>query len=704
MGMVDIYPVSGLLGKGVGGKVLGGPGCMDHLIVARWERLPDAWWTIQAPEAICSILTRPGAFSFPQGMRWTAARPDAWRIEGVSDMPTATLEDGTPADPLGRERLDGVFGGEIEVIGTDEIALRFTLQNNSDLMWRDLYAWVDLVHKHTPFPQETYVHTDDGFKKFGSFGEIGGFAAARALTPEGEALRDALFADGVPTTWSPPDQVADPLRAVTTDVDGEPCTVGIVSPQALVLGGNETSPRTDLGVGFGDILPGDSGTAEVRICFVEGTLDDLLARSEGKRPAPAKCAAAPDQIRIRNPKNLAGPIPCERVPLGNKGDYKPHIVRLPDGDILVVAFAGVSRPDGKMEEEIVLWRSTDGGKTWGPRTVTPLPGREPFFSVLKDGTLFISANLQGREVRNEDGVDYGLLYRSTDGGRTWESTKVRNEDVPDNEGAQYLGHGRNVLELGDGTLVFGVSMEGGREYLWRSTDGGKTWDKGLKRTYHGVDFSGIRATFVHETVFWQAPCGDLLAIARMNTSQLIKPQPDLHPPRAGAVIPVGSALPTSERAPWIGELLCGPPEGWNVLTEPSDQYGWLRLFRSKDGGSNWYPEELGSYYGEMFHSILRLQDGRLLFTFTFRAPVPPRRPPLGVQAVVGVETDDGFRFDFEHDRIMLDTKTPILQLSGGGFGGTVQTDDGTLVTCYSYAGTAQWGTDCRCEVVRWRLP
>jgi len=29
-----------------------------------------------------------------------------------------------------------------------------------------------------------------------------------------------------------------------------------------------------------------------------------------------------------------------------------------------------------------------------------------------------------------------------------------------------------------------------------------------------------------------------------------------------------------------------------------------------------------------------------------------------VRAVLGEETPDGFSFDFEHDRIMLDTKTP----------------------------------------------
>jgi hypothetical protein len=72
-----------------------------------------------------------------------------------------------------------------------------------------------------------------------------------------------------------------------------------------------------------------------------------------------------------------------------------------------------------------------------------------------------------------------------------------------------------------------------------------------------------------------------------------------------------------------------------------------------------------------------------------------------VRAVLGVETDDGFEFDFVHDRIMLDTRTPVGKFQGGGFGPTVQLGDGTLVTSYSYRGTDD---KTHLEVVRWHLP
>ena len=49
---------------------------------------------------------------------------------------------------------------------------------------------------------------------------------------------------------------------------------------------------------------------------------------------------------------------------------------------------------------------------------------------------------------------------------------------------------------------------------------------------------------------------------------------------------------------------------------------------------------------------------------------------------------------------MLDTRTGSRS-QGGGFGPTVQVDDGTLVTSYSYRGQDE---KTHLEVVRWKLP
>ena len=120
------------------------------------------------------------------------------------------------------------------------------------------------------------------------------------------------------------------------------------------------------------------------------------------------------------------------------------------------------------------------------------------------------------------------------------------------------------------------------------------------------------------------------------------------------------------------------------------------LWSSSDGAKTFDRVRDFGDYGEMYMSLLRLQDRRLLLTFTVRK----RQPPLGVRAIPGVETDDGFEFDFAHDRILLDTKTGS-RYQGGGFGPTVQLDDGTLVTSCSYRGEDD---KTHLEVIRWRLP
>lgn len=389
--------------------------------------------------------------------------------------------------------------------------------------------------------------------------------------------------------------------------------------------------------------------------------------------APIEQAAAGDNqndfIEIRNPKRLPAKIPCARIALGRKGDYKPCIAKLPNGELLIVAFdASHQKIDGGFREDMLLWRSTDNGRTWSKRQVIPLLGREPYFSVLKNGTLLITVHFLKQDNRNKDGYTYSLLHRSSDGGRTWQSTKIGWKDIPGAPRKATIVTSRNVLELKDGTLILGVSAPGGLDYLWRSKDGGKSWDKTLACKFHGVDKSKLWWPFMGETVFWQARNGELLGLFRVD--------PKLFPPIPGTTIPQSKL----------------------------DQYERLLLFRSKDGGRNWQPEEFGSYYGEMYPALLRLNDGRLLLTFTLRTAVTPNVKPLGVRCVAGRETDNGFRFDFKHNRIMISAKTPANSLSGGGFGPTVQLTDGTLLTAYSYAGKERYPTDLRIEVVRWRLP
>ncbi len=396
-------------------------------------------------------------------------------------------------------------------------------------------------------------------------------------------------------------------------------------------------------------------TLDPRVCLCQrvGWLCYLVALF----PAPASGQEPMrDAIAVVNRKVLsADKIECERIALGEPDDYKPCIALLPSGELLLTAFHPYEKEKGKVFEQNLLFRSKDGGKTWSKPEKLDLLGREPYLTVLKDGTLFMTGHLLAQDVRNKLGYTHGYLHRSADGGKSWTSVRIESEGIKPKATNHTT---RNVLQLANGTLLLGVDYDGGGGpyFVWGSKDGGKTWDKTQK--CQPKDFRSQYGFFGGETWLWQARSGKIWALVRVDSNELpIKGRP---------------------------------------IKAKNDQSDHFILFSSADGGRTFDRIRDFGDYGEMYMSILRLQDRRLLLTFTVR----DLHPPLGVRALPGEETEDGFTFDFSGDRLMLDTKTGS-RFQGGGFGPTVQLKDGTLVTSYSYRGKDD---KTHLEVVRWKLP
>ena len=392
-----------------------------------------------------------------------------------------------------------------------------------------------------------------------------------------------------------------------------------------------------------------------------------------------------DVMEVRNPKPLGtDAIPVERVPLGAAGDYKPVVAKLPNGDLLISAYrpnvpAGTEPVPGfphlthRCIEPPLLFKSRDGGRTWSPPYLPNIAGKEPYISVTRDGTLFITTHVVWQSIYNRENPSYcyGMLHRSDDGGITW--TSIRAEpDVVRPESVEY--HNvttRFPLELADGSLLLAASGSGvDANTMLRSTDGGKTWPERIPSVVENVP-EGYPYPVMGEGVLWQARSAKVYGLFRVDT----RDWPEIE----------GTPLAMDRR---------------NL----SDQFDRLILCETTDLGRTWrHVADFGDY-GQMYPSILRLADGRLLLTFTQRA----NKKPLGLRAVVGTEHDDGFTFDLDRDVIMIDTKTPDTLTSGGSFGRTVQLDDGTLVSSYSYRALVDdfAGPDrqLHCEVARWRLP
>jgi BNR/Asp-box repeat len=374
-------------------------------------------------------------------------------------------------------------------------------------------------------------------------------------------------------------------------------------------------------------------------------------------------ASAPwsDVITVRDAAVLPPQIRAQRVAVGLPNDRNPDLVPLPSGALLLALSRPVTNANGAYQENLILYRSKDGGGTWGRRELLPLLGREPHFSVLHDGTLFLTARLLSTDHRNKEGYDHAVLYRSTDGGESWSALPILAQSVPGAAPRAETRTSRNVLELQDGTLVMGVSAGSSADYLWRSSDEGQTWNRSLASQVEGYEVSLQGRPWYGEMILFQARNGELLGIAR-TPANAVAPFPDTQTPS---------------------------------VTDDTDR---MVLFRSADGGRTWaVAADVGDYYGEMHPSLLRLTDGRMLFTFSARGS----RPPLGLQAVLGVERPGGFSLNFATDRMILDEKAPEREAHDGGFGNTVRLPGGQLLSAYSYPGS---DNQTHAEVVRWVLP
>jgi hypothetical protein len=384
-------------------------------------------------------------------------------------------------------------------------------------------------------------------------------------------------------------------------------------------------------------------------------------RAAGPAERPADTSLP---IRVNNPRRLgAWQLPAERVALGE--GYKPSLALLPGGDLVLVALFQEPRPGGKVREWTGLWRSADGGRTWTERAeAKDLLGREQWLTCTTDGTLFATGHLLAQDVNNPDGYTHSYMHRSADGGRTWRRLRIGPEGFPAKAVTMCS---RNVVERPDGTLLLGVGVneaDSGRlAWLWQSRDGGRTWDRSGPRvtlgSYQGRPYDNYDAFFAEDFTF-RAKSGQLLHFVRCG------PPSPMYPTHDGRPVPAGD-----------------------------DGIDRMLRCESGDGGRTWGElRDLGDY-GMHYPRVLRLHDGRLLLTFTQRALTYP----LGLQAILS--DDDGATWDFQSDRLVIEGRTPWGRAQGGGFGNTLQLEDGTLLSCSSYRG----GDDkTYLEVIRWRLP
>ena len=121
----------------------------------------------------------------------------------------------------------------------------------------------------------------------------------------------------------------------------------------------------------------------------------------------------------------------------------------------------------------------------------------------------------------------------------------------------------------------------------------------------------------------------------------------------------------------------------------------LPRHRARYPHSQILPDHLPEVVPFRYAELVAGGDGVKLSRFEQRALFYP----TGLRARLSY--DDGETWDMDTDQIVIEGFTPWGAEQGGGFGNTLELDDGTLVSCYSWnPGDNQYETG----VVRWQLP
>ena len=378
----------------------------------------------------------------------------------------------------------------------------------------------------------------------------------------------------------------------------------------------------------------------------------------------------PCELSVIQPKNLPPSLSATITRLPGRYDFKPHIGLLPNGELVMfVAHThseelftsqNVTAPGRSLTSHVVLYRSTDGGKSWGRgRHVRELMGgHEPSVSVI-DGVLFVNISIHGSghypdPYASRDHV-YPVIARSDDGGNTF-STTILDRAATGAAADERIDISRNIHPLPDGTLFLGVGV-GARHKAAISDDMGLTWRFEEVRV-EGAQYKGVSRPFFTESCIFSSNQGRLLMLSRVDFgyAHFSPPLPD--------------------------DKAYGGGTG-------SDNFDGEVLFASEDNGRSWRPERAVGFPTLMYPSIVNLADNRLLLTYTVRE-IPPEGsgciyPRVGIQAIAAEERGAGrIDFDFSRDVIVIDDSTPDSMRNAGGFGNTLQLSDGTLVTPFSY--------------------
>ncbi len=316
----------------------------------------------------------------------------------------------------------------------------------------------------------------------------------------------------------------------------------------------------------------------------------------------------------------------------------PAIVQSQSGTLVAVAEGRpVDHDHGK--NDIILRRSTDGGKTWGDVQVIAESGddslNDPCLIALSEPHRLLAVyqrfpqGYHGRESGHTKLADLGFggatntqsfIIHSDDDGKTWSAPRDVTKMLrrPD---AVAVGSPGNFIQLQQGThagrlvlpLYENIPLGGGDRMheiaVAYSDDLGETWQLGQRVSYEKI------TGWCTEAQVAERADGVLVLSARNQDGK-----------KARVLTTSADGGATWTPARYAEDLLTPPcmgslvsqvdPSGeksvlWHTVpnTETKRENG--QLFRSDDGGANWTRNQTVYPGGFAYSALVVLQDGRL---------------------------------------------------------------------------------------------
>lgn len=309
----------------------------------------------------------------------------------------------------------------------------------------------------------------------------------------------------------------------------------------------------------------------------------------------------------------------------------PACVRAPDGTVLAFAEGRVHSSADSGDIDLVLRRSADGGRTWGPLTVVAANSRgtagNPAPVVLADGRLLLvyvcsaaeatEERIRRGEVSPADGRRVWLRH-SDDAGASWSAPREITEAVKAPEWRWYATTPGHALQLSTGRVVVPANhslpptdpahdgtegrYNGGHCLL--SDDAGATWRLGY------VDDAPDGYVNVNETTAAELPDGTVYFNTR-NDSDVPAHRADARSADGGVTLTAPFAPRPELIAPVVeAAVLHLRAEGLLLLSAPSHPETRHRMAVrvSEDDGTTWRTGITVDERRAAYSDLVRLDD------------------------------------------------------------------------------------------------